>query len=123
MANKKGIIITSGNGLFLPGQSVARDYTKAVMSCPLSITRDAINYDDSAGIDSVYKKAVTSIQQAGVIMGEKNNTKLTNEMMAASIFTIRMEKHLPIGWIQMVRNITSMPMVSLQQALELTDMM
>jgi hypothetical protein len=80
-ANKKGIIKASGNGQFLPDQTVTREemalilqnYTKAVMSCPLSITRDAISYDDNASIDSVYKKAVTSMQQAGVIMGEKNN--------------------------------------------------
>ncbi len=80
-ANKKGIIKATGNGQFLPDQPVTREemalilqnYTKAVMSCPLSITRDAINYDDNASIDSVYKKAVTSMQQAGVIMGEKNN--------------------------------------------------
>ncbi len=80
-ANKKGIIKASVNSRFLPDQPVTREemalilqnYTKAVMSCPLSITRDAINYDDNASIDSVYKKAVTSMQQAGVIMGEKNN--------------------------------------------------
>ncbi len=65
---------------FIPDQPVTREemalnlqnYTKAVMSCPLTITRDAINYDDNAGIDSVYKKLLLPCA-AGVIMGEKNN--------------------------------------------------
>jgi hypothetical protein len=80
-ANKKGILNAAENRQFSPDQPVTREemalilqnYTKAVMSCPLSITRDAIDYDDNGSIESAYKKAVTAMQQAGVIMGEKNN--------------------------------------------------
>lgn len=80
-ANKNGILVAAVNRQFSPDQPVNREemalilqnYTKAVMSCPLSITRDAIDYDDNGSIESAYKKAVTAMQQAGVIMGEKNN--------------------------------------------------
>jgi len=113
-ANKKGIIKSSGNGQFLPDQPVTREemalilqnYTKAVMSCPLSITRDAINYDDNASIDSVYKKAVTSMQQAGVIMGEKNNdfnpknnvTRAQASMMLYRLAKLTIDPSSAQGW-------------------------
>ncbi|MBE5976180.1 MAG: hypothetical protein E7251_16480 [Paenibacillaceae bacterium] len=113
-ANKKGIIKASGNGQFLPDQPVTREemalilqnYTKAVMSCPLSITRDAINYDDNASIDSVYKKAVTSMQQAGVIMGEKNNnfnpknnvTRAQASMMLYRLAKLTIDPSSEQGW-------------------------
>lgn len=113
-ANKKGIIKATGNGQFLPDQPVTREemalilqnYTKAVMSCPLSITRDAINYDDNASIDSVYKKAVTSMQQAGVIMGEKNNnfnpknnvTRAQASMMLYRLVKLTIDPSSAQGW-------------------------
>ncbi|MTK07169.1 MAG: hypothetical protein F8N38_08805 [Hungatella sp.] len=113
-ANKKGIIKASGNGQFSPDQPVTREemslilqnYTKAVMSCPLSITRDAINYDDNASIDSVYKKAVTSMQQAGVIMGEKNNnfnpknnvTRAQASMMLYRLAKLTIDPSSAQGW-------------------------
>lgn len=113
-ANKKGIIKASGNGQFLPDQPVTREemalilqnYTKAVMSCPLSITRDTINYDDNASIDSVYKKAVTSMQQAGVIMGEKSNnfnpknnvTRAQASMMLYRLAKLTIDPSSAQGW-------------------------
>ena len=113
-ANKKGILTASGNGQFSPDQPVTREemalilqnYIKAVTNCPLSVTRDVINYDDNASIDSPYKKAVTAMQQAGVIMGEKNNnfnpqnnvTRAQASMMLYRLAKLTVDPSSAQGW-------------------------
>lgn len=79
-AYKKGIIQGIGNQQFAPDQAITREeiavifanYAKAT-GYKLPITREATTYADAASIGSAYKTAVTSMQQAGIMMGGTGN--------------------------------------------------
>jgi hypothetical protein len=79
-AYKKGIIQGIGNQQFAPDRAITREeiavifanYAKAT-GFTLPVTREAATYADASSIGSVYKTAVTAMQQAGIMMGEQNN--------------------------------------------------
>ncbi|WP_342758922.1 S-layer homology domain-containing protein [Kineothrix sedimenti] len=79
-AYKKGIIQGIGNQQFAPDRAITREeiavifanYAKAT-GYKLPITREATTYADAASIGSAYKTAVTSMQQAGIMMGGTGN--------------------------------------------------
>lgn len=79
-ASKKGIMEGTGNGKFEPDRAITREeiavifvnYAKAT-GYSLPVTREATTYADSSSIQSVYKSAVTTMQQAGIMMGKSYN--------------------------------------------------
>lgn len=79
-AYQKGIIRGIGGGKFAPERTVTREeialilqnYAK-VTDYKLPITREVITYGDADRIGSVYKTAVTAMQQAGIMMGGSGN--------------------------------------------------
>ena len=79
-AYKKGIIQGIGNQQFAPDRAITREeiavifvnYAKAT-GYTLPVTREEAAYTDASSIGSVYKNAVTAMQQAGIMMGENNN--------------------------------------------------
>ena len=79
-AYKKGIVQGIGNQQFAPDRAITREeiavifanYAKAT-GYKLPVTREAVTYADASSIGSIYKAAVTAMQQAGIMMGEQNN--------------------------------------------------
>ena len=79
-AYSKGIVQSIGGGKFDPEGPITREeiavifanYVKAT-DYKLYVTRIAITYADASGIGSSYKTAVTSMQQAGIMMGGSDN--------------------------------------------------
>ncbi len=79
-AYSEGIVQGIGNNQFAPDRAVTREeiaviftnYAKAT-SYKLPVTREATTYADVSSIGTVYKTAVTAMQQAGIMMGEQNN--------------------------------------------------
>ena len=79
-AYKKGIIQGIGNQQFAPDRAITREeiavifanYAKAT-GYKLPVTREAATYADASSIGSVYKTAVTAMQQAGIMMGGTDN--------------------------------------------------
>lgn len=79
-AYKKGIVKSVGNGKFAPGTVVTREeiamillnYAKAT-GFTLPVTREAAVFADSNRIGGTYKNAVKAMQQAGIMMGKRNN--------------------------------------------------
>jgi hypothetical protein len=79
-AYKKGIIQGIGNSQFAPDRAVTREeiaviftnYAKAT-GYKLPVTREATAYEDDSSIGSVYRTAVTAMQQAGIMMGGSGN--------------------------------------------------
>lgn len=79
-AYRKGIIQSVGNGKFAPDKAVAREeialifanYFK-VTGYTMPVTRNAAAYTDASSIGSIYKTAVTVMQQAGIMMGGIDN--------------------------------------------------
>lgn len=79
-AYKKGVVQGIGNQQFAPNRAITREeiavifanYAKAT-SYKLPVTREASTYEDASSIGSVYKTAVTAMQQAGIMIGGTNN--------------------------------------------------
>lgn len=79
-AYSKGIVQGIGNSQFAPDRAITRqeiavifsNYAKAT-GYTLPVTRTATTYADASSIGSVYKTAVTAMQQAGIMMGGTNN--------------------------------------------------
>ncbi|NLK44345.1 MAG: hypothetical protein GX300_08130, partial [Tissierellia bacterium] len=79
-AYNKGIVKGIGNQKFAPDRPITRDeiavifanYAKAT-GYKLPIIREATSYADGASIGSLYKDAVTAMQQAGIMIGDTNN--------------------------------------------------
>lgn len=79
-ASKKGIMPGVGGNRFAPDSAITREemalifsnYAKAT-GYTLPVTRTAVTFADASGIGGTCKKAVTALQQAGVIMGERGN--------------------------------------------------
>lgn len=79
-AYKRGVVQGIGNQQFAPNRAITREeiavifanYAKAT-SYKLPVTREASTYEDASSIGSVYKTAVTAMQQAGIMMGGTNN--------------------------------------------------
>ncbi|TCL54980.1 GLUG motif-containing protein [Kineothrix alysoides] len=79
-AYKNGIIQGIGNQQFAPDRAITREeislilqnYAKAT-GYTLPVTRDAVNYADASSIGSMYKTAVTAMQQAGIMMSGNGN--------------------------------------------------
>jgi glucan-binding YG repeat protein len=79
-AYKKGVIQGIGNQQFAPERAVTREEIALILQnyaratgYKLPVTRKAIAYADADRIDSVYKTAVTAMQQAGIMMGGTDN--------------------------------------------------
>lgn len=79
-AYKKGVVQGIGYLQFAPDRAITREeiavifanYAKATRY-KLPITREATTYADASGIGSMYKTAVTAMQQAGIMMGGTDN--------------------------------------------------
>ncbi|WP_198142871.1 S-layer homology domain-containing protein [Syntrophomonas zehnderi] len=79
-AYSKGIVQGTGNGKFEPDRAITREeiamifanYAKST-GYKLPVTREATAYADASSIRSVYKTAVTAMQQAGIMMGGTDN--------------------------------------------------
>ena len=79
-AYKNGIIQGIGNQQFAPDRAITREeislilqsYAKAT-GYTLPVTRDAVTYADASSIGSMYKTAVTAMQQAGIMMSGSGN--------------------------------------------------
>ncbi|MDD4509823.1 MAG: S-layer homology domain-containing protein, partial [Oscillospiraceae bacterium] len=79
-AYKKGVLQGIGNQQFAPNRAITREeisvifanYAKAT-GHKLPVTREAAAYADATSIRSVYKTAVTAMQQAGIMMGGMGN--------------------------------------------------
>ncbi len=79
-AYKKGVVQGIGNQQFAPDRAITREeiavifanYAKAT-GYKLPVTREATAYADASSIGSVYKTAVTAMQQAGIMMGGTDN--------------------------------------------------
>jgi hypothetical protein len=75
----KGIVKGTGNSQFVPNRPVTREeiavifanYVKAAGQT-LPSTHEATIYGDADRIGSIYKDGVTAMQQAGIMMGDKN---------------------------------------------------
>lgn len=79
-AYKKGIVQGIGNQQFAPDRAITREEIAVIFAnyaiatgYTLPVTREAAAYADTSSIGSVYKTAVTAMQQAGIMMGEQNN--------------------------------------------------
>ena len=79
-AYKKGVIQGIGNSQFAPNRPITREeiavifvnFAKAT-DYKLPVTHEASAYADASSIASTYKTAVTAMQQAGIMMGDKDN--------------------------------------------------
>ncbi|WP_026892570.1 S-layer homology domain-containing protein [Lacrimispora aerotolerans] len=79
-AYSKGIFPSAGSQQFAPDQAVTREeiavifsnYAKAVGGT-LPALREAASYGDSSAIGTSSKDAVKAVQQAGIMMGGRNN--------------------------------------------------
>ncbi len=79
-AYSKGIVQGIGNQQFAPDRAITREeiavilqnYAKAT-DYKLPVTRTAITFADASSVGSVYKDAVTAMQQAGIMIGEQSN--------------------------------------------------
>lgn len=79
-ARSKGIIQGIGNGQFAPDRAVTREEIAVIFAnfakatgYKLPVTRTATTYADASSIGSAYKTAVTTMQQAGIMMGGTGN--------------------------------------------------
>ena len=79
-AYKKGIIQGIGNQQFVPDRAITREEIAVIFASfakatgyTLPVTREATSYADVSSIGSVYKTAVTAMQQAGIMMGGSGN--------------------------------------------------
>ncbi len=79
-AYKKGIVQGIGNQQFAPDRAITREEIAVIFAnyakstgYKLPVTREATAYADASGIGSVYKTAVTAMQQAGIMMGSTGN--------------------------------------------------
>jgi len=79
-AYKKGIVQGIGNQQFAPDRAITREEIAVIFAnyakstgYKLPVTREATAYADASGIGSVYKTAVTAMQQAGIMMGGTGN--------------------------------------------------
>jgi hypothetical protein len=79
-AYSNGIIQGTGNNQFGPDQAITREELAAIMvnfakatGYKLPATRNWVAYADASTIDSVYKTAVATAQQAGIVLGKQNN--------------------------------------------------
>ncbi len=77
---KKGIVQGIGNQQFAPNRAITREEIAVIFSnyakvtgYKLPVTREAIAYADASSIGSIYKTAVTAMQQAGIMMGGSGN--------------------------------------------------
>ncbi len=75
-AYKKGIVQGIGNSKFAPDRAVTREEIAVIFSnyakatgYTLPVTRTTTTYADASSIGSIYKTAVTAMQQAGIMMG------------------------------------------------------
>lgn len=79
-AYQKGIVQGVGNQQFAPDRTITREelamivtnYAKAI-DYDLPMTRIAVDHTDASSIGSAYKIAVTTMQQAGIMMGSSDN--------------------------------------------------
>ncbi len=79
-AYKNSVVQGIGNQQFAPDRAITREeiaviyanYAKAT-GYKLPVTREATAYADASSIGSVYKTAVTAMQQAGIMMGGTGN--------------------------------------------------
>ena len=79
-AYKNGVVQGIGNKQFAPDRAITREeiavifanYAKAT-GYKLPVTREATTYADASSIGSIYKTAVTAMQQAGIMMGGTDN--------------------------------------------------
>ena len=79
-AYKKGVVQGIGNQQFAPDRAITREeiavifanYAK-VTGYKLPVAREATVFADASSIGSVYKTAVTAMQQAGIMMGGTDN--------------------------------------------------
>lgn len=79
-AYKKGIVQGIGSNQFAPDRAVTREEIAVIFAnfakatgYTLPMTRTATTYADASSIGSVYKTAVTAMQQAGIMMGGSGN--------------------------------------------------
>ncbi|WP_180270762.1 S-layer homology domain-containing protein [Sporanaerobium hydrogeniformans] len=79
-AYKKGIVQGTGNGKFEPDRAITREEIAVIFAndakatgYTLPITREATTYVDASSIGSAYKDVVKAMQQAGLMMGDRNN--------------------------------------------------
>lgn len=79
-AYKNNIMQAVADGKFEPDSPVTREEIAAILTsfakasgCKLPATRERTIYADSASIGTAYKEAVTTMGQAGVIMGGSGN--------------------------------------------------
>ena len=79
-AYKKGIVKGIGNQKFAPDRPITRDEIAVIFAnyaratgYKLPIIREATSYVDATSIGSLYKNAVTAMQQAGIMIGDTNN--------------------------------------------------
>lgn len=79
-AYKEGIMQGIGNRQFAPDRAITREEIALIFTnyatftgYKLPVTREATAYADASSIGSVYKAAVTAMQQAGIMMGGKDN--------------------------------------------------
>lgn len=79
-AYEKGIVQGIGNRQFAPDRAITREeiavifanYAKAT-GCKLPVVREATPYGDADRIGSIYKSAVTVMQQGGIMTGGTDN--------------------------------------------------
>ncbi len=79
-ANSLNILTGISDQLFAPDKAITREeialilvnYAK-VIGYKLPAIRAAVTFEDEATIDGTYKAAVTTLQQAGILMGMRNN--------------------------------------------------
>lgn len=79
-AYKKGIVQGIGNQQFAPDRAITREEIAVIFAnyakttgYKLPVTREATAYADTFSIGSVYKTAVSAMQQAGIMMGGTGN--------------------------------------------------
>lgn len=114
-AYQNGIIGGIGDKQFAPDQAVTREelasillkYAKAT-GYNLPVTHKVMTFSDSASIAENFKEAVTTMQQAGAIMGKKNNlfhpkAEVTRAEAAAILYRyikIGIDPSTAYGWVQ-----------------------
>lgn len=112
-AYKKGIVQGIGNQQFAPDRSITHEeiavifanYAKAT-GYKLPVTREATAYADASSIGSVYKTAVTAMQQAGIMIGgsgnkfnpQKSTTRAEASIMLHRYIKLTIDPKKSQGW-------------------------
>lgn len=102
-AYKNGIIQGTGSSQFAPNRAITREeiasvlqnYTKAT-GYKLSTANTAASFTDDGSISSIFKQAVTTMHQAGILKGDQNNRFNPKSITTRAEVSTILQRYIPL---------------------------